>query len=213
MKQKEINVVLADDHQMFLEGLASLLKEEENIHLVDIVLNGKEALEVLAKYEVDILIMDVSMPEMDGVELNQLVKEHYPNVKTLALTSHSDHAIISKLTRAKVNGYLLKNAEKSELLTAIYRIHEGEDYFSQMVKDKVVESLFSSKDDNEIPELSKREKEIVKLIVEQRTASEIAQELFISPNTVNTHRKNLLSKLKLKNIAGLVKYAVENGIA
>lgn len=212
MRSDQIKIVIADDHQMFLEGLASLLKEESNIHLVDIVLNGKEALEIIENNHVDILIMDVSMPEMDGVELNQYVKKNHPEVKTLALTSHSDHLIISKLTKANVNGYLLKNAEKSELLTAIHQIYEGEDYFSQMVKDKVLDSLFSSKNENEIPELSKREKEIIKLIVEQRTAAEIAQELFISPNTVNTHRKNLLSKLKLKNIAGLVKYAVENGI-
>ncbi|MEO9804814.1 MAG: response regulator transcription factor [Reichenbachiella sp.] len=213
MKSEKINIVIADDHQMFLDGLTALLKDEKDINLVDTALNGREALEIVGKCDVDILIMDVNMPEVDGIELNNSIKQNHPNVKTLALTSHSDHLIVSKLTKRKVNGYLLKNAEKSELLHAIHKINEGEDYFSQMVKDKVVESLFSDTRDKETPELSKREKEVIKLIASQYTATEIAEELFISQNTVNTHRKNLLTKLKLKNVAGLVKFAVENGFA
>lgn len=213
MKSEKINIVIADDHQMFLDGLTALLKDEKDINLVNTALNGREALEIVEKCDVDILIMDVNMPEVDGIALNNSIKQNHPNVKTLALTSHSDHLIVSKLTKRKVNGYLLKNAEKSELLHAIHKIYEGEDYFSQMVKDKVVESLFSDTRDKEIPELSKREKEVIKLIASQYTATEIAEELFISQNTVNTHRKNLLTKLKLKNVAGLVKFAVENGFA
>lgn len=213
MKPEKINVVIADDHQMFLDGLTALLKDEEDINLVDTALNGNEALEIVGKCDVDILIMDVNMPEVDGVELNNHIKQNHPTIKTLALTSHSDHSIVSKLTKGKVNGYLLKNAEKSELLQAIHKISEGEDYFSQMVKDKVVESLFSDTAEHEAPELSKREKEVIKLIASQCTAAEIAEKLFISQNTVNTHRKNLLTKLKLKNVAGLVKFAVENGLA
>ncbi|WP_422362310.1 response regulator [Reichenbachiella sp.] len=213
MKKEKINIVIADDHQMFLDGLTSLLKDEESIHLVDTALNGEEALQIVERNQVDILIMDISMPKVDGIELNSLVKKNHPSVKTLALTSHSDHYMISKLAKGKVNGYLLKNAEKFELLLAINKIDQGEDYFSQMVKDKVVESMFSNGAENDLPELSKREKEIIKLIVSQDTAPEIAEKLFISQNTVNTHRKNILTKLKLKNVAGLVKFAVENGLA
>lgn len=213
MKREKINIVIADDHQMFLDGLTALLRDEENINLVATALNGKEALEIVEQNPVDILILDISMPQVDGVELNSIIKKNHPKVKTLVLTSHSDHHMISKLAKGKVNGYLLKNAEKSELLLAINKINQGEDFFSQMVKDKVVESMFSTGAESQLPELSKREKEIIKLIVAQCTAPEIAEQLFISQNTVNTHRKNILTKLKLKNVAGLVKFAVENGLA
>lgn len=210
---KKINIVIADDHQMFLDGLTAMLRDEKGINLVDTALNGEEALDIVERCEVDLLILDVSMPKVDGIELNNAIKKNHPTVKTLVLTSHSDHRVVSKLAKGQVNGYLLKNAEKSELLRAIYKIGEGEDYFSQMVKDRVVESMFSTAHEKEMPELSKREKEIIKLIVAQCTAPEIAEQLFISQNTVNTHRKNILTKLKLKNIAGLVKFAIENELA
>lgn len=213
MDDRLINVVIADDHRMFLEGLTALLKGEKRINILGTALNGREAIELVRNNHVDLMIMDVSMPEVDGIELNNMLKKSFPNVKTLVLTSHSDYQIVSRLTRKSINGYLLKNAEKEELLEAIYKIDSGENYYSQLVKDKVLESLFYTNNEQEVPELSSREKEIIKLISSEFTAQEIADKLFISQHTVNTHRKNLLVKLKLKNVAGLVKFAVENGLA
>ncbi|MBL6449383.1 response regulator transcription factor [Fulvivirga sp. 29W222] len=211
---EKINILIVDDHHMFLEGLAALLANIQDVHLTGTLKNGKEALEFLESNTVDVVIMDISMPGMDGIELNKLIKDSYPHIKTMVLSTHSDPKTINKLIQDDVNGYLLKNADKSELLEAVYSLAKGQNYFSEEVKEKYTNSMFARQSkSNEEPPLSRREIEILKLIVAQNTTQEIAEKLFISQHTVNSHRKNLLSKLGLKNTAGLVKYALEEGIA
>ncbi len=211
---KIIKIIIADDHQIFLEGLVALLNDVKNINIVGTATNGHGVIAFLKNNTVDLVIMDIHMPEMDGIELNKIIKKEYPKVKTLVLSTYSYPDKIAHFARNGANGYLLKNTEKSELLTAIYAIVNHENYFSEEVKEKYMNSIFTpnSNANDEISQLSQREEEILKLIAQEYTAQEIAKKLFISQHTVNTHRKNLLSKLNAKNIAGLVKYAIKSGI-
>ncbi|CAC9973251.1 DNA-binding response regulator [Flavobacterium sp. WLB] len=209
----KINLLIADDHTMFLQGIMSLLEKEPNIGVVDTAINGIEALEIIKKGNIDFIILDISMPEMDGIELSKILKKEYPDVKILIVSTHSNVMMISRLIRIGVNGYLLKNAEKSELLKAINTIASGENYFAEELEEKhLSNSSKIEKQVSNLTELSSREKEILILIAHEYNTAEIAEKTFISLNTVNTHRRNLLSKLNAKNTAGLVKYAVENGL-
>ncbi|AOC93765.1 Oxygen regulatory protein NreC [Flavobacterium anhuiense] len=208
-----VNLLIADDHTMFLQGIIALLEQEPNITVIDKAVNGIEALEIVKKGVVDFVILDISMPEMDGIELSKILKKQYPNVKILIVSTHSNVMVISRLIRIGVNGYLLKNAEKVELLKAINTIASGENYFAEELEEKhLSNSSRIEKQVSNLTELSSREKEILVLIAHEYNTAEIAEKTFISLNTVNTHRRNLLSKLNAKNTAGLVKYAVENGL-
>lgn len=209
----KINLLIADDHTMFLQGIMSLLEQEPNICVVGTAINGIEALEIIKKGNIDFIILDVSMPEMDGIELSKILKKEHSDVKILIVSTHSNVMMISRLIRIGVNGYLLKNAEKSELLKAINTIASGENYFAEELEEKhLSNSSKIEKQVSNLTELSSREKEILVLIAHEYNTAEIAEKTFISLNTVNTHRRNLLSKLNAKNTAGLVKYAVENGL-
>jgi len=208
-----VNLLIADDHTMFLQGITALLEQEPNITVIDKAINGIEALEIVKKGVVDFIILDISMPEMDGIELSKILKKQYPNVKILIVSTHSNVMVVSRLIRIGVNGYLLKNAEKEELLKAINTIASGENYFAEELEEKhLSNSSRIEKQVSNLTELSSREKEILVLIAHEYNTAEIAEKTFISLNTVNTHRRNLLSKLNAKNTAGLVKYAVENGL-
>ena len=207
------NIIIADDHNMFLEGLISLLRNVPDITVTAKAANGKKLIDLLDDNKADIVLLDISMPEMDGVEVTKIIKKKYPELKIIILTTHSNSHIIAKLNRLGVNGYLLKNAEKDELLYAIRKVSTGESYFSKEVTE--IQKEFESNlkiNLSSTTELSNREKEILILIAKQLTAAEIAEKTFISLNTVNTHKRNLLSKLNVKNTAGLVKYAIELGL-
>ncbi len=211
-----IRIIIVDDHQMFLEGLRALLQGEPEIEVVDVALNGKQLLEKIDAVEVDVVVSDINMPEMDGIELSRLLKKGYPGIKTLILSTHNDAHMIGKCIQNDVDGYLLKNAEKQELLKALSTIVEGGKYFAQEVKNEYMKTVFSeggaTKEKENLAPLSRREKEILIHIAMEYTTHEIADKLFISQNTVNTHRKNLMSKLNAKNTAGLVKYAIQQGL-
>ncbi|QLC65809.1 response regulator transcription factor [Flavobacterium sp. LPB0248] len=209
----KIKLLIADDHTMFLQGIISLLEQEPNINVIDKAINGIEALEIIKRGVVDFIILDISMPKMDGIELSKILKIQYPHVKILIVSTHSNVMIVSRLIRIGVNGYLLKNAEKEELLKALNVIASGENYFTEELEEKhLINSKKIEKQVSTLTELSSREKEILVLIAQEYNTAEIAEKTFISLNTVNTHRRNLLSKLNAKNTAGLVKYAVENGL-
>lgn len=206
-------IIIADDHTMFLEGITSLLNNVSEIEIVGKAVNGKEVLLLLEKTKTDIIVLDISMPEMDGIEVTKIIKKKYSNLKILILSTHSNSQMIAKLIRIGIDGYLLKNAEKDELLYAIQKINLGETYFSKEVA--IIHNEYETNFKQNLAtttELSNREKEILILIAKQYTAAEIAEKTFISLNTVNTHKRNLLSKLNVKNAAGLVKYAIELGL-
>lgn len=210
---EKLNLIIADDHTMFLQGIISLIEHESSIKIIGKAVNGIEVLNILKTQSVDMVILDISMPEMDGIELSKILKKEHPFIKIIIVSTHSNAKIISRLIRIGVNGYLLKNAEKAELLEAIYTVADGKNYFSKDVEDQYLSNNQKiEKQISNLTELSSREKEILVLIAHEYNTAEIAEKTFISLNTVNTHRRNLLSKLNAKNTAGLVKYAVENGL-
>lgn len=209
----KIKIIIADDHTMFLQGVDSMLKNEDSIKIIGKATNGQEVLAILENKEANIVVADISMPKMDGIDLTKELKKKYPEIKILVLSTHSNPQMIAKLIRIGADGYLLKNAEKEELVNAIQSIYNGDSYFSKEVEEIHSNHRLKLKNNiSSITELSRREIEILKLIAQELTAQEIADKIFISMNTVNTHRRNLLSKLNVKNTAGLVKYAVENGL-
>ncbi|MGL1888547.1 MAG: response regulator transcription factor [Reichenbachiella sp.] len=208
-----IKILLVDDHRMFLEGLSSIFLDVDEICVLDSLTDGKQAVDYLSSHQVDVVVTDINMPEMDGIALNLEIKKKWPSTKTLVLSTHSDPETIQKAIRADADGYLLKNAEKDELISGIREVHLGNKFYSKEVQQKLTDSMFSNQGKTKsIPILSKRENEILKLIADEFTAQQIAEKLFISQHTVNSHRKNLLSKLGVKNTAGLIKYALVNGL-
>jgi DNA-binding NarL/FixJ family response regulator len=209
-----IKIAIADDHQMFIDGIKSLLKGNKNMRVSAEASNGEQLISLLKHHPTQIILMDVNMPVMDGIEATKQVKKLFPEIKVIMLTMFGSREYIEKLLRAGVNGYILKNTGKEELTTAIEKVMQGESYFSKEVTECIMGGLQGKKiENNQHPvELTEREKEVLRLIAQELTSNEIANKLFISFHTVETHRKNLISKLQVKNIAGLVKYAVINGL-
>ena len=211
--EKKIKLFIIDDHKMFLEGIQSILNEAPFIEVIATAKNGKEALKILNNFKLDVLITDINMPELNGIELTEIIKKQYAKTKVIAVSSHAESKIISKAIKAGVNGYILKNTGKTELLKAIAQVYKGKNYYSEEVKEIMDDSLFNPKKvEKQLVKLSNREQEILKLISEEKKTQEIATELFISPNTVEVHRKNLMRKIGTKNMVGLVKYAIQQGI-
>jgi DNA-binding NarL/FixJ family response regulator len=211
-----IKIIIADDHQMFIDGIKALLKGHKEMQILAEAKTGREVLQLLEQVPADIVLMDVNMPDMDGIEATKQVKQLHPNVKILMLTMFSTRDYIEKLLRVGADGYILKNTGKSELTLAVETVMNGEPFYSKEVTERIMEGLQKKKNTENnsiIVELTEREKDVLKLIVKELTSNEIADKLCISFHTVETHRKNLISKLQVKNIAGLVKYAILNNLA
>ncbi|MBA2611507.1 MAG: response regulator transcription factor [Bacteroidetes bacterium] len=210
---KELKIVIADDHQMFIDGVRSLLKKETQLNFVHEALNGEDALSYIRKNEVNLLITDISMPGMTGTELTKIIKKEMPDIKVLVLTMFNDPAIVNDILQSEAEGYILKNTGKQELLSAINKIMDDGTYYSNEVMNLM---LKHNKKKNSIAEtkdqLTTRELEILKLVCEEFTTADIAEKLFISPRTVETHRKNIIEKTKTKTIVGLIKYAFEHNL-
>jgi DNA-binding NarL/FixJ family response regulator len=210
-----IKIIIADDHQMFIDGIKSLLKDEPDIEVVGEALNGYQVLDVISSTPADVVLMDINMPKLDGLEATRLITQKYPGTSVVILTMHNSLVYIESLTQAGASGYILKDTGKQELLMAIRSAASGGKFFSQDVMVTLLEQSAKNKSKDALPkepQLSKREIEVLKLIVQEYTTQEIADKLFISNHTVETHRKNLLDKLNARNIAGLVKYAIQNQI-
>jgi two-component system, NarL family, nitrate/nitrite response regulator NarL len=207
-----INILIADDHKMVIDGLKALLSEEKNIKVIGQALSGNEVIRFLKQNsdQVDLIILDINMPDTDGIETAKHVHHQYPRIKILILSMYNRPLFIKNLIEAGVSGYILKNTGKEELLSAISKITNGEDYFSAEITKSIMTSFKEVHLATEA-QLTKREQEILRLLAKALTTSEIAEQLFLSTHTIDTHRKNLLSKLNLKNTPALVKYAIENG--
>ncbi len=208
------NLIIADDHKMFIDGLTSILKDAPEFSITLTAKNGAQVakyLEINGTDNLHLLITDLTMPEMDGIELNKIVKERYTGLKTLVVSMHIDGSMIDQLIRNNVDGYVPKNAEKEELLTAIRTIVKGEKYFSTEIKQAYTEAMFANKKQEEVS-LTDREIEVLRLIAEENTTQEIADTLFLSKHTIESYRKNLISKLQVKNLAGLTKHAIKMGL-
>jgi DNA-binding NarL/FixJ family response regulator len=211
----KIRILIADDHKIFRDGIRALLDKEKHISVVGDVANASEVIDFLEKNEADVILMDIDMGKTDGIDATFILKKKYPEVNVLALSMYGEHNYILKMIEAGANGYILKNAGKEELLTAINSVAAGGSYFSREASLKLFENINKlhkkTSANSEIP-LTNRETEILKLIAQEYSNAEIADKLFISIRTVDTHRRNLIAKLDVKNTAGLVKYAFRKGL-
>lgn len=204
-------LLIADDHKLFRDGVVSLLETHPGLEIACQAANGKEALRFLETATVDLALLDVSMPEMDGITLATAIRERFPQTKVLMLTMHNNPETIQSVIKAGAQGYLLKDSSKQELILGIETVLEGNTYFANQVKDTLIAGFRSEKVITEI-RLTTREKDILQLICQEMTTQEIADALFISSHTVESHRKNLIAKTGVKSSVGLVKFAIENGL-
>jgi len=211
---RKIKILIADDHQLIIDGLISLLKNEEEIFVAGMANNGKEALQLLPVLEPDLVLMDIDMPVMNGINALREIKKTYPAIRVIILSMHAEAGMIKSLVDLGADGYLLKSCSQDELLRAIRSVALGQSYFS----NGVTLSLLSAKGkgfqavSQQAEILSDRETEVLQLIAEGFSNKEIGGKLFISHRTVDTHRTNLMKKLNVNNIAGLISYAIKRGL-
>lgn len=199
---KKISVFAVDDHYMVIEGIYSLLSDEESIEWCGHATNGASCLAFLKQRQPDVILMDINLGTESGLDLCLTVRQQYPSVFIIGLSTFNQHSFIQRMMQNGASGYLLKNATKAELLTAINAVVSGKEFFS----DEAMASLKSAGQGEVV--LTRREKEVLELIADGLTNAQIAERLFISSTTVDSHRSHLLSKLEAKNTAELIKIAV-----
>ncbi|MGS2764860.1 response regulator [Sinomicrobium sp. M5D2P9] len=202
-----IQVYITDDHPIVQEGLKNLLATRDEISLKGVFQNGKDTVDALAKAEPDVLLLDINLPDISGIELSKQIRDAYPELKIIVLSVHNEKAVISSVLQNGVNGYVLKNSIGDEIIQAIHKVIDGELYMCRQTKE-----IYENQDNNGpdfIPKITRREKEILQLVTEGLTSSQIAEKLFISPYTVETHRKNLMEKFDVSNMTAIIKYATE----
>lgn len=211
MSGTKLKIFIVDDHQILIDGIESMLKGITEFEVVGKSLDGNLALDFLNENQVDVLLTDLYMPKMTGIELTQKVKKKFPQVKILALSVSYDVSIVHDLMDAGISGFIIKTIGRDELIEAIHEIAKGNIYFSREVSNEILRSLSNRNDaEEENYHLTEREIEIVKLIAQEFSNGEIAKKLCISERTVETHRKNIYRKTNTKTIVGLIKYAVEH---
>jgi len=210
-----IKVLLVDDHKIVRDGIKLMLEPQPGIDVVAEADSGKKVSNVLQDNPVDVIIMDINMPDMNGIEATKLVKDNFPQIKVLALTMSSDDSHIRQMVQAGASGYIMKSAGRDELTRAIHDVMEGKHYFSDQATQSIMMDLVKNKGKSSSAEpihITERELEVLQLIVKENTNQEIAEKLYISPRTVDAHRRNLLQKTGARNTAGLVKYAFQQGL-
>jgi DNA-binding NarL/FixJ family response regulator len=213
----KIKIAIADDYKIYREGLKVGLSADEGLQVVTEADNGEELLKVLEKISPDVILMDLKMPLMDGMEATKIVRKTYPSIKVLVVSMYDDDKFIIHLMENGANGYLLKNAEPDEIRRSIYAVHENGYYFNDLVNKALLKKLVLKNNFkpsfNQNIDLTEREQEVLKMICEEKTASEIAKEIYLSPRSVEGIRQRLIEKVGVRNTAGLVMFAVKNGLA
>ncbi|HMQ07884.1 MAG TPA: response regulator transcription factor [Saprospiraceae bacterium] len=212
-----IKVAIADDHAMFVDGIDSILKDESNISVAGKCFDGASVLDFVKSQPVDILLLDINLPDINGIEVCKQLSQSNSDLKIIAISMFNEESVVTEMLNNGAKGYILKNTGRDELIKAIETVHNGQTYFSKDVTQTIMNSLLkqrkkTDKSNKFLPKISRREKEILKLIIEEYTTPEIAEKLFISLKTVETHRSSLLAKLNARNSAGLVRIAIENKI-
>jgi DNA-binding NarL/FixJ family response regulator len=212
----KIRIAIADDYKIFREGLKVGLSSDENLEVIMEADNGEDLLTALETTSPDVIIMDLKMPIMDGMEATKAVRKKYPSIKVLVVTMYDDDKFIIHLMENGANGYLLKNTEPDEIRKSIYAVHENGYYFNDVVNKALLKKLVLKNNlkpsFNQNVELTERELEVLKLICEEKTAAEIAKEIFLSPRSVEGIRQRLIEKIGVRNTAGLVMFAVKNSM-
>lgn len=209
-----IHILLVDDHQVLLDGVAALLAKIPDMRVVAIAHNGEEAMAVVRGTPVDVVLLDINMPVMDGLATCEAIKAEWPHVKVIAMSMHGEGRLVKAMLDKGANGYLLKNCGGDELLEAIRTVREGGTWLSREATDNLVQAIHTSERATKRPmeNITARETDVLRLIAAERTTEEIAHELGISVNTVESHRRQLLQKLGARNSAGLVRIAMETGL-
>ena len=211
----KIKVLVADDHTILRQGIKSLLANEEEIEVIGEAKNGREALTIIEETLPDVILMDIAMPGLNGLEATRRIKKKFPRMKVLVLTMYTNEEYIFQILNAGANGYLVKETAFQDLISAIKAVYKNEAFMSPSISKKVINSYIkrAQNDEEETCEvLTTREREILQLIAEGNSSKKIAELLFISPKTVETHRTHIMDKLNIHNRTGLVKYAIRKGI-
>jgi DNA-binding NarL/FixJ family response regulator len=211
---KRISLIIVDDHQVLIDGLKTIFDTIPDMECLGTASSGKEALALLEQMQPDVVLLDINLPDISGIELCSSIRNQYPSIKIIGLSMYSRGKIIQKMIKKGAHGYLLKNASQNEIQTAIQTVMSGENYFSPHVFETLMKfNLGLDKDKPSfIPELTRREKEILQMISMEHTTQEIANQLYVSVNTVETHRRNLLLKMGARNAVGLIKAAYQKGL-
>ncbi|MBL0745862.1 response regulator [Chryseolinea lacunae] len=206
-----LNILIVDDHQMITDGLSQILRSEKTIDQIHMAKNGYEAIDIARTEAIDIIIMDINMPKLSGAEATKIIKAEYPAIKIIVVSMLGEAPVVNKLLKAGADAFIHKDAGKAELIKAIDKVMHNEKYVSPEISMNLFNHLNETgKTAATEKHLTKRELEIIGQISNGLTNNEIAAKLFLSSVTVDTHRKNILAKLGLKNTAALVRYAVEN---
>lgn len=212
---KKIKILIADDHQMMIDGLKALLINEPSVEIAGEANSGADVLKQLQQQKIQVVLADINMPGMSGIELTREIKENHPETQVLALTMHKDNSTINEMLEAGANGYILKSTGIKELMLAITTVAQKGNYLSAEVQNEIIKNVFNKPEQREEKgaesvKLTKRESEILNLIAKEYTNAQIADQLFISERTVETHRKNIFTKTKTKTIIGLITYAINH---
>jgi DNA-binding NarL/FixJ family response regulator len=211
-----IRVVLADDHRIVCEALKEALEKEPGVQVVAVARNGREAVRMTRDLEPDVVVLDVTMPELSGIEATRQIREHHPAARIIALSMHSDRRYVTGMLTAGASGYLVKDCALEELATALRTVMRGEIYLSPRIAGAVVESLRGAASpvgsSAQVAVLTSREREVLQLLAEGHGTRDIAARLHVSVKTVETHRRQIMTKLGIESVAGLTKFAIREGI-
>lgn len=213
-----IKIYIVDDHNLFIKGLYSLLSDEKSIELIGYCTSPLEFIEQINKINADVFLIDINMPKMTGISVTQLLLEQRPSAKILALTMYDDYRHIENMFKSGATGYSLKSDTIPELLAAIHSVAKKQKFVSRNIQQTIIDQIGSIHELEDVEDATKskftrREIEIVRLIIKEYSNKEIAEKLFISPRTVESHRKNIYAKANTNSAMGLLKYAVQQGIA
>jgi len=212
----DIRLVIADDHEIFRDGLALMLSRQPNINLVGQAGNGRELMELLETTEADVVMTDLKMPLMDGITATRTLIQRYPHIRIIALSMFDEEELIVEMLEAGAKGYLLKNADKQEIIEAITSVFDDKIFYCRQTSSKlaamIVKSRFNPYRDAQPITFTDREKEIIRLICLQYTAQQIGEKIFLSKRTVEGHRTRILEKMNVKNTAGVVVFALKNNL-
>jgi DNA-binding NarL/FixJ family response regulator len=212
----KIRVLVADDHAIIREGLRIMLGNQPDMEVVGIAANGREAIRLVEEHEPDVAVIDISMPELNGIEAIQQILPHHPRMQAVVLSIHETKPYVYRALKAGATGYLIKETAGLEVVDAVRAVYRGERYLSRRIVDLLMDASLrqseTSIEDNPLEMLSPREREILQLVAEGKTSQEIAERLSISPKTVDTYRSRLMHKIGVEDMAGLVKFAIQHGV-
>ena len=207
-----IRVLIADDHAVVAEGLRHLVEAEKDIEVVACVGDGREAVQQSRDLQPDVVLMDLSMPELNGADATRAILERDPRCRVIVLSMYSQREYVRRALKAGAAGYVVKRSAAKEVVEAIRAVHAGQRYLSPKVADVVLEDYTDEKQDDPLSRLSAREREVLQLLAEGRTGAQIAERLALSQKTVETYRARLVEKLGIRDLAGLVRFAIQKGL-